>query len=189
VFSVNIFPRVDDTTTATERRICCLQFLNNWRDNPNPKLRSDVGLLAKELPGILNWMIEGAIDLANTGSFVITNEQTRMLDEYRAENSSVEGFIVSCITLSEFSSISTTDLYEEYRQWSSTDGGRKTKANITFTKEMKAYGAKKHRFKFEPRSDSKGESRFIGIMLNPLWTERSKEGSGLQNDNYKGWHK
>lgn len=174
IFSVNMFPRVDDTSTATERRICALTFLNNYRKKPNFNLRSSVGLLAQELSGILNWMIEGANDLAKEGNFVITNEQTRMLEEYRQENSSVEGFLSQCIILDDNSSISTTDLYNEYKQWSLSDGGRKVKANITFTKEVIEFGKKDDRFTFSKREYSGRESQFNGIKLSPQWVTRNK---------------
>lgn len=186
VFAVNLLPRVDDTSTATERRICCLQFLNNWRDNPNSALRSDIGLLAQELSGILNWMISGAIDLADAKKFVITKEQTRMLDDYREENSSVEGFLSQCIVLNEFSSIDTTDLYSEYKKWSTTDGGRKTKANITFTKEVRIYGSKENRFTFAKRGYGGQEARFIGIALSPQWIKQNENIGGL-NNGYKDY--
>jgi P4 family phage/plasmid primase-like protien len=168
-FSVNMLPRVDDTSTGTERRILAVQFLNNYRDNPKLELRSSVGLLAQELSGLLNWMIEGAIDLANDKKFITTQEQIRMMDEYREENSSVEGFLSQCIALNEFTSIDAPALYEEYKIWSTSDGGRKIKANITFTKEVKAYGAKRNRFTYEPRTSGHIESRFVGIELAPEW--------------------
>jgi len=190
VFAVNMLPRVDDTSEATERRMCCVKFLNNWRDNPNTSLRSDVGLLAKELPGILNWMIEGAISLANKGNFTITDEQTLMLDKYREENSSVEGFLSQCIVLEKFfdSEIEAPDLYEEYKKWSVTDGGRKTKSNITFTKEVIAYGEKGNRFGFEGRGSSRNQSRFTGIALSPQWIKRNENKGGL-NNNYPDFNK
>lgn len=175
VFSVNLLPRVDDTSTATERRICCLQFLNNYREHPNYKLRSNVGLLSKELSGILNWMVEGAIDLKENEGFVVTEEQTRMLNEYREENSSVEGFLSRCIRLSEGESIDTTVLYAAYKKWSETEGGRKTKANITFTKEVKAYGAKRNRFTFVPRGIGNFESKFVGIAFTPQWLKQNED--------------
>jgi P4 family phage/plasmid primase-like protien len=174
MFSVNMFPRVDDTSTATERRICAITFLNNYRKNPNFRLRSSVGLLAQELPGILNWMIDGAQDLATNGNFIITREQTRMLDEYRQENSSVEGFLSQCVVLDKDSEIDTTELYNEYKKWSISDGGRKVKANITFTKEVKSFGEKDDRFTFIPRESGSREARFVGIKLSPQWIAKNR---------------
>lgn len=186
-FAVNGLPRIDDTSNAMERRILCLQFIGNYRKNPNFRLRSSVGLLAQELPGILNWMIEGAISLASNGGFIETEEQKRMLAEYREENSSVEGFLSQCVVENEFASIDTVTLYEEYKKWSQTDGGRKMKANITFTKEVKAYGKKDDRFDFAPRSSGGGEARFIGIELSPQWKKQSQPPPpGLSNNKLWG---
>lgn len=172
VFAVNQMPRVDDTSTATERRMCALTFLNNYRKNPNVELRSSVGLLAQESPGILNWMIEGARKLKAMGNFIVTNEQTQMLSEYREENSSVEGFIKECIVLEPEESIETPKLYSEYKKWCQSDGGRKVKANITFTKEMKMYGMKDDKFTLEPRKHGGREARFVGIKLSPQWIKQ-----------------
>ena len=186
VFSVNLLPRVDDVSTATERRICSVQFINNYRDNPNYELRSRVGLLAQELPGILNWMIKGAINLAYDKKFIITKEQTHMLDEYREENSSVEGFLSECIRITPDKSkcITTPDLYTEYKEWNKSDGGRKSKSNMTFTKEVKAYGKKGNRFTFTPREHSGTESQFVGIEFTPQWIQISDpfKTSGLHNN-------
>jgi len=182
VFAVNQMPRVDDVSTATERRMSVIQFLNNYRDNPNFELRSSVGLLAQEVSGILNWMIEGACDLAESKNFVITQEQTNILNEYRAENSSVEGFLSQCIELDPTESIETPELYAEYKKWSLSEGGRKPKANITFTKEVKAYGAKGNRFTFTPRIFGGNEAKFVGIKLAPQWIRNSNGIRNYEND-------
>jgi putative DNA primase/helicase len=179
VFAVNQMPRVDDVSTATERRICAVTFLNNYRKNPNPELRKSIGGLFDEASGILNWMIEGAQELMDRKNFIITEEQTRMLAEYREENSSVEGFIKECVEISPADSVETPDLYSEYKKWCQSDGGRKTKAKITFTKEMRAYGDKDSRFTYEPRTSGNTEAKFVGIRLNPLWT---KQESGWARD-------
>jgi P4 family phage/plasmid primase-like protien len=170
VFSVNLLPRVDDTSTGTERRICAVHFRNNYRLNPNTELRSSFGLLAKELSGILNWMIEGANDLSEKKNFIITNEQTRMMNEYREENSSVEGFLSQCIEVEVGYEISVPDLYSEYKKWCDSDGGRKKKANITFTKEVTAFGIKGERFTYSPRLSGHEDAKFNGIKLSPHWT-------------------
>jgi len=181
VFSVNMLPRVDDTSNATERRILCLQFLNNYRENPNYELRSNAGLLSKELSGVLNWMIEGAIDLENNKGFSITKEQEEMLNEYREENSSVDGFLADCVMESEFEFIYVPDLYTEYKAWSATDGGRKSKSNITFTKEVLAYIKRIKKYTYEKRDNGHNEAKFVGMTFTPEWLKRRNR-SGLNNN-------
>ena len=170
IFAVNIMPRVDDTSTATERRICAIQFLNNFRNNPNNALRSDRGLLAGELSGILNWMLDGAKLLAEAGNFVITKEQTQMLAEYRQENSSVEGFIAECLSFTEDKQIAVRDLYDAYKEYCQKDG-RKFKGNMQFTKEMRAFGARYNKFSFVERTSGHGVSMFIGIEIENGWSK------------------
>lgn len=170
IFAVNIMPRVDDTSTATERRICAVQFKNNFRDKPNTALRSDRGLLARELSGILNWMLDGALKLKDMGNFIITNEQIELLSEYRQENSSVEGFIGECIEFEEGQSVSVRELYDEYKSYCIKDG-RKFKSNIAFTKEMKAYGTRYGTFQFFERESGHVTSRFEGIAIESQWSK------------------
>jgi hypothetical protein len=55
LFAVNTMPRVDDSSTATERRIIIVNFNNNFRDNPNTSLRFSYGVLATELSGQRNF--------------------------------------------------------------------------------------------------------------------------------------
>ncbi len=173
VFAVNIMPRVDDTSTATERRICAIQFRNNFRNNPNTALRSSVGLLAAELPGILNWMLEGAKNLAESNGFVITNEQIAMLAEYRQENSSVEGFIAECLVFDENAKCSARMLYDEYKDYCIKDG-RKFKGAAVFSKEMRAYGSRYASFSFEERTSGHITAQFKGVRLHSEWSEDNK---------------
>jgi len=177
MFAVNIMPRVDDTSTATERRICAVVFGNNFRDNPNTQLRSDGGLLAQELSGILNWMLEGARLLKEKKNFIVTQEQINLLSEYRQENSSVEGFIGECLEFGEGQTISARELYTEYKHYCEKDG-RKFKANLAFTKEMKAYGHRYRKFQFIPRMHGHETARFEGVTLDKDW---AKEGDYTMN--------
>ena len=170
IFAVNQMPRVDDTSTATERRICAVLFKNSFKgDKANKGLRSDFGLLAQELSGIFNWMLAGARDLHERQGFVITKEQIKMLSEYRQENSSVEGFIGECLTFVEGNVMSIRQLYDEYKKWCAQDG-RKFKANIAFTKEMRAYGKRYGNYEFIERQSGHEGSRFEGIAMKTSWT-------------------
>ena len=183
VFAVNQMPRVDDTSTATERRISVLLFKNNFRINPNKELRSDFGLLAGELSGIFNWMLEGARDLHEKQAFVVTQEQIQVLSEYRQENSSVEGFIGECLVFVEGNAMSVRKLYDEYKKYCNQDG-RKFKANIAFTKEMKAYGKRYGNYTFVERTSGHDDSKFEGIAMKTGWTDHL-ENSGFEDYNQK----
>lgn len=172
IFAVNTMPRVDDSSTATERRISVVQFNNNFRENPNVQLRFSNGLLAKELSGILNWMVEGANILRKQKAFTITQEQKLSLLEYREENSSVEGFIGECLDFEEGKTCSARELYEEYKQYCIKDG-RKFKGNIAFIKEMKSYGKRYNKFQMIERENGHSPSRFEGVDINKEWSANS----------------
>lgn len=166
IFAVNMMPRVDDTSTATERRICVTQFRNNFRANPNMGLRSSVGSLSKELSGILNWMIEGANSLRDMKNFIKTDEQTSILAEYRQENSSVEGFINDCLDFEDEESIMTTgEMYENYKTYCTKDG-RKFKGSGGFIKEVKAYGIRYGKFTFIERTSGHDQAKFNGVKIS-----------------------
>ncbi len=170
IFAVNIMPRVDDTSSATERRICGILFRNNFRNNPNRLLRSSTGLLSGELSGILNWMLDGAKNLSESTGFVVTQEQIAMLAEYRQENSSVEGFIAECTEFEEGSVLDVRTLYDEYKDYCVKDG-RKFKGAIVFSKEMRAYGQKFGNFSFQERTSGHGPSYFKGLKIITEWSK------------------
>lgn len=172
IFAVNMMPRVDDSSTATERRIAVVQFNNNFRENPNTALRFSNGVLAQELSGILNWMIDGAQMLTTKKAFTVTQEQTLALLEYREENSSVEGFIGECLLFGEGEITSARELYEEYKEYCIKDG-RKFKGSIAFIKEMKAYGKRHNKFQVMDRKNGHEASKFEGVMINVEWSKHA----------------
>jgi putative DNA primase/helicase len=178
IFAVNQMPRVDDTSTATERRICVAQFLNNFRDNPNTSLRSEMGLLAQELPGILNWMLDGIDIFVEMKKFIKTQEQTQILSEYRQENSSVEGFIGECLEFNNSEVMTARDLYEHYKTFCIKDG-RKFKGSGAFVKEVKAFGVRTEKFNFIERKNGHNPSKFEGIKIS--------EESGIYQSNLNGF--
>lgn len=168
IFAVNQMPRVDDSSMASERRILAVQFKNNFRDNANVNLRYSTGSLAKELSGVLNWALEGIALLKEHGGFITTKEQKTILQEYRQENSSVEGFIAECLVEAQGKVVSTIELYNEYIDFCKQDG-RKNKSRISFTKELRAYADRTKKFQFIPRKTGKEVASFEGIEINQNW--------------------
>lgn len=168
LFAVNMMPRVDDSSSATERRMVVVQFNNNFRDKPNVHLRFADGLLAEELPGILNWMLAGYRSLMKSGEFEKSREQHQTLAEYREENSSVDGFIGECLTFQEEAVETTHKLYDGYKDYCIKDG-RKYKSMIAFTKEMKAYGQRTGKFQYMPRTNNHSTGFFKGATIASKW--------------------
>lgn len=187
IFAVNTMPRVDDSSTATERRIAVVQFNNNFRNMPNTELRFSDGLLAQELPGILNWMIEGIKKLRKAKKFTITQEQQVALLEYREENSSVEGFVGECCVFEAGKVITARELYSEYKDYCIKDG-RKFKSAIAFTKEIKALGKRFEKFQFIDRTNGHSTARFEGVQINKHWSgdslhfEKEEDAYSLHKD-------
>jgi P4 family phage/plasmid primase-like protien len=172
VFAVNIMPRVDDTSAGMERRTCAIVFKNNFRNHPNTALRNSGGVLAQELSGILNWMLDGVKSLHETHKFVVTKEQEELLREYRQENSAVEGFIAECLDFAEGATAGTRELYDNYKEYCVKDG-RKFKSNIGFTKEMKAHAKRYGKFTFVDRSFGGDGSKFEGVRVSGGWGRES----------------
>lgn len=168
IFAVNIMPRVDDSSTATERRMNIVQFNNNFRDDPDIRLRFASGLLAQELSGILNWMLEGYRSLIKEGRFIDTKEQQITLAEYREENSSVDGFIGECLEFVPDTVQSSSKFYSEYKDYCIKDG-RKYKGAIAFTKEMTAYGRRTGKFVYIKRTDNHSTGFFKGVDVASKW--------------------
>lgn len=168
IFAVNQMPRVDDSSTATERRMNVVQFNNNFRDNPDIMLRFSDGKLAQELPGILNWMLEGYRSLIKNGGFEKTREQQQALADYREENSSVDGFIGECIEFYAEGLELASKLYAEYKEYCVKDG-RKYKSAIAFSKEMTAYGKRSGKFIFIARTSKNTTGFFKGVTVAGKW--------------------
>jgi len=183
IFAVNTMPRVDDSSTATERRIMVVNFNNNFRDNPNTSLRFSYGVLATELSGILNWMLDGAKSLREEKKFTVTKEQQNSLIEYREENSSVEGFIGECLEFVEGEITPARKLYEEYKQYCIKDG-RKFKGNIAFSKEMRAYGKRYGKFVPVERENGHDSAKFEGVIINPTWSDEKAYQPSSPLDNF-----
>jgi putative DNA primase/helicase len=135
-------------------------------------LRGENGLLASELSGILNLAMDGAKSLKEDGAFIKTEEQTKLLAEYREENSAVEAFLVECLEFEEGNTLNARELYESYNEYCKK-GGRPPKSNISFTKEMRSIGARLKKFSFVERKNGKTPSVFEGLKVNDDWMRSS----------------
>lgn len=133
VFAVNDLPCIDDRSDGIWRRMMILEWPVQIAEN-----QRDVTLavqLANELPGILNWALEGALQvvlnqkLASSKSIRDTTERMRTLANTAAQ------FLSECADTSEGNLISKADAYASYVLWCK-EGGYSTMNKNNFGKEV-----------------------------------------------------
>lgn len=97
IFCMNTLPRVDDKTDAFFRRLMILRYNRQFSGaSDNKNLKFD---LLNELPGILNWMINGLRRLEKRGHFELTKEMRNEVSRYRLEQNNVLQFVEECCEL------------------------------------------------------------------------------------------
>lgn len=137
IFSVNELPKINDTTPGLYRRFIIVPFDRSFQANP------DLGLEAKlteELPGILNWAVEGLKMLRAEGRFNETQRNRDMMTVFKSDNSPVVEFLNTIYEASpegqeEQFAVPVAELYSQYREYCFSHG-YKPKALAGFSREL-----------------------------------------------------
>jgi len=91
--------------------------------------------LLEELPGILNWVLEGLRDYHQQG-LAPPEEVTKATAAYRKENDSLQAFIGECCLVGEGYSLKNSILFGEYRAFCQ-DSGHEPLSQKKFTEELR----------------------------------------------------
>lgn len=157
-------PVIRDNSHAMWRRIHLIPFTvtipDSERDTKLPEK------LQRELPGILNWALEGARRWMACG-LVAPKDIRSATSEYRAEMDTLGDFIEAKCELSELSVVSAAELYREYREWSEQNGYKPM--------SMTAFGTSLSERDITKDKNGPGNSvRRIGIALKKVnWRTQS----------------
>ena len=111
--------KLEGDSGAWERR---LMIINYTKAKPKERITEFADkLIAAEGPGILNWMIEGAIkylqDEADYGDFQLTDEQKHRVADLLAESDSVRQFVKDRVVPCEGSDITVEELEQHYQEY------------------------------------------------------------------------
>lgn len=138
-FGSNDLPIVSGTDYAIWRRIHVVQFSRTFEpQEQDPKL---LDKLKCELPGILNWALEGLKEIGGMkGDFLRPPASVlESVNEYKADNDNTSKFIQDRCVRCPMSSVSANDLYQSYRSWCMESAVEPLPIN-TFGKELTGLG-------------------------------------------------
>jgi P4 family phage/plasmid primase-like protien len=116
MISANDFPTFTDKSRGTWRRLRLVKFEREDTSIVDPKLGDR---LLEELPGILNWAIEGRRDLEEAGELVAVESSRELAAAFQEEANPAGVFLKENYEYQRgrVGGIGPSKLYETYRKW------------------------------------------------------------------------
>ena len=159
--ATNHKPQIKGTDHAIWRRIRLVPF--TVRIPPDKQDKHLGEKLLEELPGVLNFAVQGCLDWQRDG-LRPPDEVTRATAEYRNENDQVGRFIAECCITGEHCQCKARPLYQEYRRWA-TEVGEDLLTETAFARRLAERG-------FDKKRTTAGNS-YLGIGLVPRERDQS----------------
>ena len=153
--AVNYLPQVNDLTESMWRRLHVLPFRRTFTG-----AEIDRHLLTKlraELPGILAWVVRGAVDYLRRG-LQAPPEVRRIANEWRADSDPLDDFLAERLVTDGHLAVRASELFKEYRDWAD-ENALSTEDRLSSTK----FGRLAKR-RFERREDKTGRY-YVGVGL------------------------
>ncbi len=158
----NELPNFNDASSAIMSRVLLLKMTKSFEGKEDRGLRKR---LTAELPGILNWAIEGWVRLNNRGHFVQPESSQELVDDLSKLASPVGEFITDCCLVGPRYSIPVTELYLAWRAWCAEHGRDRPGSAATFGKNLRAA---LHSLKRVREKTGQRRWHYNGIALNPV---------------------
>jgi putative DNA primase/helicase len=144
----NSLPRVRDASSAFWRRARLIEFhrqfglINGVQGHKDERGLAD-RLVQEEGPGILAWLIEGAVKYAQEGLGEPPASVTRAVQEWRGASDDVAAFVDECCVTGAGKWEGGRVLYQAYLVWTQ-DRGAESLTETAFGNRLKARFDKKH---------------------------------------------
>lgn len=134
VFAVNDVPAIDDRSGGTWRRLMLVDWPVTLEEHERDKKLQD-RLVQQELPGILNWALEGALRVLEEG-LEVPESVTTSGQRLRSENNAIALFVEDAVQLHKEAVIAKGDLYKAFKLWCLSHG-HKVMSEVNFGKELR----------------------------------------------------
>lgn len=156
-FSCNGFPKIDGGSAAMFRRALIVEWPVTLARDEQRDFDIVVGELLADAPGILNWLIEGALEYMRHGLFVAPGV-TQATQAYRDEMDTVGVFRRACVHEKDGGTIRAREMYRAYLAWCEANAKNPVK-ETRFGREMK---------KLVKRDDSGAVHAYVGVELRDV---------------------
>jgi putative DNA primase/helicase len=115
----NEIPQFPDSSSAIASRLLVLNFTQSFRGREDLTLEAQ---LIRELPGILNWSIEGLRKLRDRGHFIQPASAGLLIEALADSVSPIKGFIADELQVGPEFKAAKDDLYARWCEWSRLSG-------------------------------------------------------------------
>jgi len=159
--AANHKPVIRGTDHAIWRRIHLVPFKVQIPNDEQDKRLVDK--LKAELPGILNWAIEGCILWQEYG-LKPPEEVQAATQEYREEMDVIGDWLAECCIVAPGAEALAADLYDSYSEWAQNNGEKRPLSQKVFGQNLTIRGFASQR---ETSGLAKGKKKWLGVSLPP----------------------
>lgn len=130
----NELPRFGDASGAIAGRFVILTLTRSWLGNENTNLTDD---LLEELPGILNWALDGLRQVQADGKITVPSSSDDAISVLADLVSPVSAFVRDMCTRDPQATVSCDAMYAAWKIWAA-DHGHREGSNATFGNHLRA---------------------------------------------------
>ena len=176
VFLTNEIPRLCDASGALAGRFMVLKFTESFYGREDKALTKK---LTGELPGILNWAIEGWKRLRERDRFLQPESVESVMEDMEHLSSPVSAFVQQCCDVAPGLRCPINEMYDAYLLWSAWEGFDHKPTKQTFGRNLQA-AVPSLKIK---RNHTEGRF-YEGIVLIPDCLELIRPNGGSGNRGY-----
>lgn len=119
IFASNHFPPFRDTSEGLWDRLRIIPFHQRFRNTPKQILDFHQQIITTELPGVLNWALEGLIMLRDLRCFPESPSGLQLKQQQHRRSDSIGTFLQDCVITTPTGQVSTTALMAAYESYCS----------------------------------------------------------------------
>jgi P4 family phage/plasmid primase-like protien len=160
IFSMNDIPVITDKTHAFKRRLIVVKFNQVFEGETADKFLEEK--LSKELPGVLNWALEGLSRVLQNSRIFCSDQMEKDKREFLRSLNPVLCFVEEVCELGEDFYVGRNELFQAYRQWSKSSGFQPLGKNKFYRQVRQDFP--------QITEDTHGVNSFKGIaVVNPYY--------------------